>query len=109
MVFAGAAYTEKSTRYFLAGANLGECSVLTDVQVDLESLLVGANLHLWIHTIALAAISDRRKSTNGLWQVYASSSEAATGALARRSSPESSPGDCLGVPRTPSRLGCLGF
>jgi hypothetical protein len=30
----------------------------------LESLLVGANLHLWIHTIALAAISDRRKSSN---------------------------------------------
>ena len=58
------AHTEKSTRYFLAGANLGECSVLTDVQVDLESLLVGANLHLWIHTIALAAISDRRKSGN---------------------------------------------
>src|SRR5437773_3645652 len=64
------AYTEKSTRYFLAGANLGECSVLADVQVDLESLFVGANLHFWIHTIAVAAISERRKSSNRSWLVY---------------------------------------
>ena len=64
------AHTEKSTRYFLARANLGECAVLADVQVDLENLFVGANLHLWIHTIAVAAISDRRKSSNRPWLVY---------------------------------------
>src|SRR5437870_11379787 len=33
----------------------------------------------------------------GLRPVYASYDETATAALARRSSPESSPGDCLGV------------
>src|SRR6266567_3084934 len=56
------AYVEKSTRYFLAGANFGKCSVLADVQIDLESFLIGANLHLWIHTNSVAAIYHRRKS-----------------------------------------------
>src|SRR5206468_9684794 len=56
-----AADAKESARYLLAGANFSEGPILGYVQIDLEGLLVVADLHLWIHTISLTAIFDRRK------------------------------------------------
>ena len=44
-----AADMEKTARHFLAGADLRERSVFLCVQVDLERLLVCANVHLRVH------------------------------------------------------------
>ena len=57
----GAADAKKSARYFLAGANLCKRPVLGRIQIDLQRLFVGADFHLWSHTISLAAIFARRK------------------------------------------------
>src|SRR5947208_6875111 len=54
-----AADAKESTRYFLASANLGEGPVLGRTQIDAERLFVGRDLHLWNHTISVAAMSDR--------------------------------------------------
>src|SRR5262245_22865936 len=52
---------KESACYLLAGANFSEGPILGCVEIDLEGLLVGADLHLWIHTISLTAIFGRRK------------------------------------------------
>ena len=44
------AHTEKPARHFLPRADLGKRPVLFGIQINLESLLVGADLHLRIHT-----------------------------------------------------------
>src|SRR6516164_4949086 len=56
------ANTEKSARYLLSRANFSEGAILRRIQIDVESLLVGPDLHLWIHIISLAAIDGRCKS-----------------------------------------------
>src|SRR5438034_191422 len=56
-----AADAKESARYLLAGANFSEGPILGCVEIDPGGLLVGADLHLWIHRISLTAIFDRRK------------------------------------------------
>ena len=56
-----AAHVEKPARYFLARTNLGKCPIFLGIQIDLERLLVRADIHLRAHTNAVAAIFDRRK------------------------------------------------
>jgi len=41
---------EKSAGHFLAGANFGKRSVPVGIQINLESLFVGADLHFRVHT-----------------------------------------------------------
>src|SRR5215470_6269652 len=53
---------KKSASDFLPGADLGEGPVLRRIQIHLERLLVGTDLHLRIHMISLTAIHGRRKS-----------------------------------------------
>jgi len=50
MVPAGTAHTKKSSRHLLARADFGECSVLACLQINPESLFVGADFHLGVHT-----------------------------------------------------------
>src|SRR5262245_23025877 len=45
-----AAHAKESARYFLARANLSERPILGWIQIDVEGLLISADLHLWIHT-----------------------------------------------------------
>src|SRR5690348_1986294 len=54
-----AADPKESACYFLAGANFSEGSVLARIQINLESLLVGADLHLRTHTISVRSIANR--------------------------------------------------
>ncbi len=99
---------EEAACYFLAGSDLCKSAVLGRVQIDLQRLLVGAYFHFWIHTISLTAIFDRRKHPRAA-DCRASMSDASavkTIVLARRSSPESSRGDCLVALRRPSRRAC---
>jgi hypothetical protein len=56
-----ATYAKKSPGYFLSGADLGKSPILGGVEIDLEGLFVGADLHLWIHIISLTAIDRARK------------------------------------------------
>src|SRR4029453_13783594 len=44
----GAAHAKKSARDLLSRTNLCEGSILRCIQIDMESLLVSADLHLWI-------------------------------------------------------------
>src|SRR5215831_16155987 len=54
---AGSATNAKeSARYLLSRANFSEGAILRRIQIDVESLLVGPDLHLWIHIISLATI-----------------------------------------------------
>src|SRR5206468_4535666 len=43
------AYLEKATGDLLTGADFSEGAVLLGVEIDLEGLLVGPYVHLWIH------------------------------------------------------------
>ena len=56
-----AADTEKSPRYFLAGANFCKRPVLGRIQINLQRLSVGADFHLRGHTISLPMIRCHRK------------------------------------------------
>src|SRR5262249_6517299 len=81
------ANTEESARYLLSSANFSEGAILRRIQIDVESLLVGPDLHLWIHIISLAAIDGRRK----FWCRGAHAPSRATiGALANR-------GEAIGI------------
>src|SRR4030095_1654067 len=53
---------EEPARYLLSRANFSEGAILRGIQIDVEGLLVGANLHLRIHMISLTAIYGGRKS-----------------------------------------------
>src|SRR5262245_19063199 len=57
-----AAHAKKSARYLLSRSNLCEGAILRCIQIDVESLLVRADLHLWVHIISLAAIDGACKS-----------------------------------------------
>src|SRR5262245_41696493 len=57
------ANAEESARYLLSRANFSESAILRRIQIDVESLLVGPDLHLRIHTISLAAIDGACKSS----------------------------------------------
>src|SRR4030095_13893804 len=52
----GTANAEESARYLLSRANFSEGAVLRRIQIDVESLLIGPDLHLWIHIISVAVI-----------------------------------------------------
>src|SRR6516162_4457615 len=56
------ANAEESACYLLSRANFSEGAILRRIQIDVESLLVSADLHLRIHTISLAAIDGACKS-----------------------------------------------
>ncbi|MEY2544530.1 MAG: hypothetical protein QOE81_1991, partial [Verrucomicrobiota bacterium] len=56
-----AADMEKSARHFLARANFGERPILLPIEIDLERLSVGPDIHLRLHTNTVAAVYDRRK------------------------------------------------
>ena len=45
-----AAHAKESARYFLSRTNFSERPILGWIQIDVEGLLISANLHLWIHT-----------------------------------------------------------
>src|ERR1700736_3414408 len=56
------AYVKKTPSHFLACANLGERPVLLPIEIDLERLPVGPDVHLRLHTNTVAAVDGRRKS-----------------------------------------------
>src|SRR5262245_8195190 len=44
-----AAHAKKPARYLLSRTNFCEGAILRCIQIDMESFLVSADLHLWIH------------------------------------------------------------
>src|SRR5262245_20867971 len=67
-----AAHAKKSARYLLSRANFSEGAILRRIQIDVESLLVSADLHLRIHTISLAAIDGACKSRGRSFETHTS-------------------------------------
>src|SRR4030095_215780 len=56
------ANAKESARYLLSRANFSEGAILRRIQIDVESLLIGPDLHLWIHIISVAVIDGAGKS-----------------------------------------------
>ena len=52
---------KKSPRHFLSGSDLSKSAVFLRVQIDLQCLFIGADVHLRVHTNSVAAVCDRRK------------------------------------------------
>src|ERR1043166_845262 len=105
-----AADVKKSACDLLTGADLGKRAVLLRVQIDLDRLLIGAELHLSVHMDAVAAVSDRRKLSLPASIACAVGlplrTADATAALARRFLPATSRADCSAARRRSNRRGC---
>src|SRR5262249_7231297 len=56
------AHAKESARYLLSRANFREGAIPRRIQIDMEGLLVGADLHLRVHINSLTAIHGCRKS-----------------------------------------------
>ena len=97
---------KKSSSDFLAGADFSEGAVLLRVEIDLERLLVGADIHLRVHTPSRCGHLHASQPTSGLQPPALHTGRRdcmATSGLAARPWPESTRGDRSATPRRANR------